>query len=235
MKNEHDVRYDLDSLLVLSIMTPGEKKLLTRDFDTKLKERISDKTRNPKKQDFENSNVIEIKDNEDDQIEISSLEDEGTDEINSKEEDQKLPPPADDTKDKVFREGVLKCKLCPRYIKQSQMIIHKEQVHNKASIKDNPENCDKLLIEERKNVDVELDQNIVSKKRTLPSSSVNVDNVPKKSKAESRSSEEEDEEWTAPPRSKRRVRISCRYCSKKFGSKLSVTAHERKVHTENGF
>ena len=167
---------------------------------------------------------------------MSSLEDEGTDEIYSKEENlKKLPPTAVHTKDKEVREGVLKCKLCPRYIKQSQMIIHKEEIHNKASIR---ENCEKLLTEEnnqRKNVDVELDQNMVSKKRTLPSSSVNVDNVPKKNKAESRSSEEEDEDWTAPPRSKRRVRISCRYCSKKFGSKLSVTTHERKVHTENGF
>ena len=44
MKNEHDVRYDLDSLLVLSVMTPGEKKLLTREFDTKLKERIYEGT-----------------------------------------------------------------------------------------------------------------------------------------------------------------------------------------------
>ena len=41
MKNEHDVRYDLDSLLVLSVMTRGEKSLLIREFDTKLIERIS--------------------------------------------------------------------------------------------------------------------------------------------------------------------------------------------------
>ena len=232
MKNEHDVRYDLDSLLVLSVMTPGEKKLLAREFDTKLKERISDKSRNTKKQDFDNSNVIEIKDDEDVTNEISSFEDEdeGPDKINSTEENQKLSPPVVVTKsNKIVREGVLKCKLCPRYIKQSQMKIHKEESHNQA-IEDKQENCENLLIEEknqRHSIEVELDQNI-SKKRTLANSSINVDNVSKKTREE-----DDDEDWTA--QSKRRVRISCRYCSKKFGTKLSVTTHERKVHTERVF
>ena len=222
MKNEHDVRYDLDSLLVLSVMTLGEKQLLTRQFDTKLKERICDKSRNPEKQDFEISNVVKPKD----------------DEINIIKEDQKLPPQAAavTTADKVVREGVLKCKFCPRYIKQSQMKKHKVESHNKF-IEDNSEIVEKLLIEEnnqRNNVEMELDQNIFSKKRTLDTnSSIKVDNVPKKTREEKRSCGEEDEDWTA--RSKRRVRISCRYCSKKFGSKLSVTTHERKVHTERGF
>ena len=237
MKNEHDVRYDLDSLLVLSVMTRGEKSLLIREFDTKLIERIcGDKLRKPEKLGFENSNVVRIKEDQDDKLEISSLEDEETNEINSIDENQKLPTGVAVVApiDRVVREGVLKCKLCPRYIKQSQMIKHKEESHKKV-IKDNPENNEKLLTEEnsqRKNVEVELDQNICSKKRTEDNSSLKIDKNPKKRREESRSGEEEDEDWTV--RSKRRVRISCRYCSKKFGSKLSVTTHERKVHTERG-
>ena len=132
MKNEHDVRYDLDSLLVLSVMTQGEKKIFNREFDTKLKDRIydkSDKSRDSKKQDFQDSNVVEIKN---DKTEISCLDDEETDEEVSQDENQKLTPVSAAPIDKIVREGVLKCKLCPRYIKQSQMIKHKEECHNKC-------------------------------------------------------------------------------------------------------
>ena len=41
MKNEHDVRHDFDSLLVLSVMTTTEKKVFTKEFDRKLNDRIT--------------------------------------------------------------------------------------------------------------------------------------------------------------------------------------------------
>ena len=245
MRNEHDVRYDFDCLLVLSVMTQGEKKIFTREFDKKLKERIS------KSKDFVKPNISKevlvddvdvVDDDDDDDDEIISVSDTNVDEAGLNiigEESNEVSP----QKMVVNREGVLKCKFCPRYIKQSQMSKHKEENH-KNLIENSREfsgawhrdrDTENLLrIEENEQeMNVELDQNISpkiisNKKRSISTSSINVDKVSKTTKEDV---DPDDEDWSPP--SKRKVGLSCRYCSKKFSSKLSVTSHERRVHVHS--
>lgn len=236
MRNEHDVRYDFDCLLVLSVMTLGEKKIFTREFDRKLKERIS------KSKDMKKPNISKdvLADDDKDDDEIISVSDADVDEACLNiigEESNKVSP----QKIVVNREGVLKCKFCPRYIKQSQMSIHKEENHknlieniSEFSGDTNRDTENLLVLEEtEQEFNMELDQNVRPKiipnqKRSISTSSINVDKVSKTTKEDE---DLDDEDWSPP--GKRKVGLSCRYCSKKFGSKLSVTSHERRVHVHS--
>ena len=247
MKNEHDVRHDFDSLLVLSVMTSAEKKIFTGEFDKKLNVRISHKPRDPKRPVLKPSNEIVT-------IIEDEVEDETKDEFDEEREDEMFDI-EDDEKSKIMinsreeiaspevcprpsvregREGVLKCKFCPRYIKQSQMTKHKEEDHREMTVSfPDHSNTEPLLVDQMES-EVEPGHNKsnqnVSNKRTT--SIIDVDEVAKKLKQD----DDRDEDWTAGGRSKKgKARLPCRYCSKKFGSKLSVTTHERKVHVARGY
>ena len=218
MKNEHDVRHDFDSLIVLSVMTTTEKKIFTKEFDKKLNERISCNPKDNIKTAVHNRSprcnkgVTIIEEEVENEI-IDEVEEESEDEMFALKDNEKRidtsssrgeftsqevgPPPSVG----AGREGVLKCKFCPRYIKQSQMQKHKEENHRKLidSLTDQ-KNTEALLVDERESIDRNnSSQNVSNLKRSRSNTSINVEKVPKKL----RKSEEEDEDWTARGRSKK--------------------------------
>ena len=238
MKNEHDVRYDFESLLVLSVMTPAERKIFTGEFNKKLKDRISNRPTDIKMKVFKSSYEVtrevddEVDLNIDDRIdhEIEHKIDEKNIDC-KKEEENENPRPEPRPAVPEGREGVLKCKLCPRYIKQSQMKKHKEEIHRQTERTSSDVSTELLLLDQSgEGARLELEQNAArihpsnEIKRKSTNSSKDVDKVPKRIKED----DDGDEDWTV--KNKTKVRLPCRYCSKKFGSKFSVTAHERKVH-----
>ena len=246
MNNEHDVRYNFDILLVVSVMTDGEKKILLKDFSSKVNDRIKQRKKAPSLEsedakdvntnDFDFTNTdekIEISDDEDlpavtEKIEIS--DDEANEEHNEKDApedviDKNLPAPPPK---KV--EGVLKCKSCSKYIKQSLMENHKKTVHNEdTQSTNNSAETEKLLTEpgDFDKVLKTIKENRSQQKRKLEEEENSDDDD---------TEDKNDKDWSMSSElsstKKRTTRLPCRYCKKRFGSNMTLTKHERTVHKQ---
>jgi len=253
MNNEHDVRFDFDVLLVVTIMTQGERLKLTRDFSSKVSDRLrtNQKPSRTTTDDIPRpvSNTTNNENNEDEKIIISDSDDNEETEMNEtlnenckvlEESFEKYSAEEEDDSMEVERkerqeledvpksfpprkvEGVLKCKFCSKYIKQSQMDNHKLTLHNVSSSK---------RVEDEK----------LLKEQPIPKTGdgVNEDRVKRKySRAISHSDDDNedndsDTEWNISMETQKksaRMSLPCKFCKKRFGSKFTLTKHERTAH-----
>ena len=242
MKTEHDVRVDLatmEVLMVVTIMTDGERRKLINDFSLKVTERLRPKNVNKvsatqETRNFVNKSSLE-KEEENNKVVLSDSEEEEnyqdnkyncgemdrasnvsrntnitTDDNDPQEKNKDDPHPK-----RIEREGVLKCKYCPKYIRQSQMNEHKNIFHQKEMIGKGSHETERLLSSPS---DI---------KKASP-----VQNAGKRK--ESQMSDDSDEDWNPSleqnESKKKRFMISCKMCKKRFGSKLTLTHHERTAH-----
>jgi len=250
MNNEHDVRYDFDTLLVISVMTDAEKKNLQKDFASKVNDRIKQTKKVPSLElkededvnvnnfDFTNNDEkIEISDDEDSQtvkekIEIS--DDEANEESHENipedvsDKTQLSPAPAPPPK-KV--EGVLKCKICSKYIKQSLMENHKKTVHKDDTNSTNNSEAEKLLAEPG-----DFDKLIKTMKENRSQQQQKRKHEDEEEDGDDDTEDKNDKDWSMSAElsssKKRTTRLPCRYCKKRFGSNLTLTKHERTVHKQ---
>ena len=241
MNNEHDVRVDAETmevLMVVTIMTEGERKKLINDFSVKVADRLRPKNVNKVSvtPEFDNKRSLEYEEEENNKIVLSDSEEEenyaadnkynrgemdrasnmsrntniGLKETQEKEADDPLPK-------RIEREGVLKCKYCPKYIRQSQMIDHKNIFHQDEMIREGSHETERLLSSPSDMKKVSPAQNAVKRK-------------------ESQMSDDSDEDWNPSLEQneikKKRIMISCTLCKKRFGSKMTLTHHERMAHRE---
>jgi len=250
MNNEHDVRYDFDTLLVISVMTDAEKKNLQKDFASKVNDRIKQTKKVPSLElkededvnvnnfDFTNNDEkIEISDDEDSQtvkekIEIS--DDEANEESHENipedvsDKTQLSPAPAPPPK-KV--EGVLKCKICSKYIKQSLMENHKKTAHKDDTNSTNNSETEKLLAEPG-----DFDKLIKTMKENRSQQQQKRKHEDEEEDGDDDTEDKNDKDWSMSAElsssKKRTTRLPCRYCKKRFGSNLTLTKHERTVHKQ---
>ena len=241
MNNEHDVRYDFDVLLVVSVMTDAEKKILLKDFAPKVNDRIKQKKKvvsmESEEEDINTNDYDSSTASSDEKIEISDDEETPpvTEKIEISDDDEAIEHHKENTFEEAPAnnspapppkkvEGVLKCKICSKYIKQSLMENHKKTVHNESTnisaetekLLTEPGDFDKLL----KTMKESRSQ---SQKRKLEDENSDDDTEDKNDKDWSMSSE-------LSASKKRTTRLPCRFCKKRFGSNLTLTKHERTAH-----
>ena len=217
MNNEHDARFDFDVLMTVTTMTEGERRKLVRDNAAKVLERITPKNQqkkvdqNDEKESAEDEKII-ITDSEDDEEEVI--------------EKVKQASPVK----KVLREGILKCKICFKYFKQSLMEEHKRTEHfeelnniQQTETPMNPEASDEHLLKEHSDsIKDSMKQMIRNIRKRKPS----VDDSEKDDDVD-----DDDEDWTETKEKRKKVVWTrCSFCKKRFGSKLSLTQHERMAH-----
>ena len=245
MNNEHDVRADRDTMeaiLVVTVMTQGERRKLINEFAQKVVDRIrprnvNKESVNPGKKDNnsleyeEKSNKIEMSDSEEknggesNKIVLSDSEEENCadNEDNPTEmgrgsnvsRNAKISSDNPPKIQKVEREGVLKCKFCSKYIRQSQMKEHKNIFHQNEIIGKGSPETERLLSEYS-------DQMKMSP----------VTNAEKRKESQLLS-DDSDEDWSPNVQNeakKKRLMIPCSLCKKRFGSKMTLTQHERTAH-----
>jgi len=157
----------------------------------------------------------------------------------------------------VKREGVLKCKLCSKYIKQSQLLSHRkthddeknvelsneEISQSSAKVAGKPSDLeikfDKMMgntdsvntsTDNSNTKNPDEDAKFHAQKRKGENSDGDEDWSPKKGK---RKQDSDDEDWEASKVKKRNHKsVACAICKKKFSSKFGLTTHERMVHKE---
>jgi len=155
------------------------------------------------------------------------------------------------------REGVLKCKLCSKYIKQSQLLAHRKTHDDEKNVElpnaeisqssdevlKKPSDLENKFDKMMGNTDVanvgressnvkKSDENTKShaKKRKGEESDGEEDWSPKKGK---KKQDSDDEDWDASKVKKRNPKsVACAFCKRKFSSKFGLTTHERMVHKE---
>ena len=256
MNNEHDVRFDFDILLVVTIMTQGERLKLTRDFSKKVSERLRSNPKPTKIITDDISTPPTTIDNDDEKIVISDSDeneendmDETLDE-NSEAHEDSITNEDDEKEDEndnmeVARnerqedvpkiapprkvEGVLKCKFCSKYIKQSLMDNHKLSLHKEELEKVSDANRveDEKLLREHK------------VPKTSKIHNFNEDRAKRKySRAIRNSDDDEDDndsdtDWNISMEKQKRssrAYLPCKFCRKRFGSSFTLTQHERTAH-----
>jgi len=159
----------------------------------------------------------------------------------------------------VKREGVLKCKLCSKYIKQSQLLAHRKTHDDEKNVElqnaEISQSSDEVL-ETPKPTDLEnrfdrMMGNTDFVKACTESSNVKKSDEDTKSHAKKRKGEEsdggedwspkkgkkkedsDDEDWESSKVKKRNPKsVACALCKRKFSSKFGLTTHERMVHKE---
>jgi len=273
MNNEHDARFDFDVVLVVSLMTEGERKVFVDANRDKL-ESLSGKGMITKSGHKETKALpkngaksLEVEDNRSDWLEDTATVPHPTTELKTLEtvvmkpvqvtkelkpdsQAKEVPVVAEPEAPKenpVRREGVLKCKICSKYIKQSQLLEHR-QTHAE---KENDEEAPKLLTpsNDDKIQTKPSDEMESSNKVSIDiSTSTQSDDPITNSRIKKRKGDESDDEGWSPKKGKRkdssddedwdanRVKrrntksIVCAVCKKRFSSKLGLTTHERMVH-----
>merc|ERR1719342_1153804 len=234
-------------------MTQGERLKLTRDFSKKVSERLRSNPKPTKiKTDDISSHPTTI-DNDDEKIVISDSDENEMDETldeNSEAHEDSITNEDDEKEDENDNmevasnerqeegpkiapprkvEGVLKCKFCSKYIKQSLMDNHKLSLHKEEleKVSDTNRVEDEKLLTEHK----------VSK--TSKIHNFNEDRAKRKySRAIRNSDDDEDDndsdtEWNISMEKKKRssrAYLPCRFCRKRFGSSFTLTQHERTAH-----
>ena len=227
--------------MVVTIMTEGERKKLINDFSLKVIDRLKPKNVNkvssmsPEPREVDNKRSgLECEEEENNKIVLSDSEEEenyADNKYNRGEMDRgsnvsrntnigpDIPQEkeADPHSKRIDREGVLKCKYCPRYIRQSQMDEHKKIFHqNEIKGKDSTE-TERLLASPSD-----------SKKMSA------VQNAEKRKESQMSDRDDSDEDWNPSlaqnESKKKRLMIPCSLCKKRFGSKLTLTHHERTAH-----
>ena len=243
MQEEHNVRYDFNVLLVATLMNEEEKKTLVQDNkekfatqkgNTEIKATVKETTPQPDPVQFypckfcdeQLVSKIELKrhmvnvhvkaDVKDVMTETSKLKKDQTPEIEPQTEPEK-----------ASIEGVLKCKVCQKYIKQSAMADHKlshgDGNKSKISAKDNP--------------NIEMAKSVVCNKKTPdgPMKRKSIDPIDKHTE-EDDNDDPDDEDWDVKKakmeKSNKGKMLACEHCKKKFGSSLGLTTHERMMHKE---
>merc|ERR1719186_2080438 len=130
------------------------------------------------------------------------------------------------------REGVLKCKICAKYIKQSLMGDHKKThavQEEEPAVSKGKDYASKPVL------DIVKSAVVLSK----ISENDNEEESPKKMKR--KGDDSDDEEWSPSERKKSKSmvatkkdkKIPCTICRKTFKSKLGLLSHERIVHNES--
>jgi len=243
MKEEHNVRYDFDVLLVASLMDQTEKDSFVHEnrnrFEPVKENSIVKKTSaelTTKKSKKREETLQELVSNENTKTTVISSDEElETNEVDNEESE------ADDEKtvEKPIIEGVLKCKTCSKYIKQSAMAEHKLS-HGAdkpidEGIKDNSDNV------------MELEENVVkaltmventSEVITSNKSSKVASSIKRKAKInkddenwEGGNGSDSDEDWDAKKKKlEKKKKVKCKICSKKFANSTGVEHHTRVVH-----
>lgn len=239
MNTEHDVRVDTETmevLMVVTIMTEGERKKLINDYSVKVTDRLRPKNVNkvsmtPEEGEFDNKRILEYDEEENNKIVLSDSEEENyavskynntgnmdrgsnmsrKTNISLIDQDEE----ADPQPKRIEREGVLKCKYCPKYIRQSQMTAHKSTFHQSVMIGEGPHETERLLSSPSDMKKLSPAQNGDKRK-------------------ESQMSNDSDEDWNPSlehnESKKKRLMIPCSLCKKRFGSKMTLTQHERLAH-----
>jgi len=236
MSTEHDVRRDADMevLLVITVMTAGERSKLRRDYSQKVSDRLKPQAQKTVPLSSENdeeeggvqlNGEVEVSEDENtihnsEKIIISDDDDE---DIGDESANSPAPEPAKT----IEREGVLKCKFCAKYIKQSQMTDHKRNLHPEEAPPSSTDS-ERLLLEpcDRKlNGTTRLNHSQTQKRK------VNADSD------NDCSDDDSDEDWSFEENMKnemarkKRQMLPCRYCKRRFGSKMTLTQHERTSHS----
>ena len=240
MHTEHDVRVDTETmevLMVVTIMTEGERKKLINDFSVKVTDRLRPKNVNkvsmtPEEGEFDNKRILEYDEEENNKIVLSDSEEEENYAVNKynnrgnmdrgsnvsrntnigliDQEEEADPQPK-----RIEREGVLKCKYCPKYIRQSQMTAHKSTFHQSEMMGEGSHETERLLSSPSDMKKLSPAQNGEKRK-------------------ESQMSNDSDEDWNPSleqnESKKKRLMIPCSLCKKRFGSKMTLTQHERLAH-----
>ena len=240
MNNEHDARYDFDVVLVVSLMTDGEKKVFVNTNQDKLealtgntnKKGITDS--DSKSLDISSKSklhsIAEVNIAEVEMIDNASI----TETIPTTPETNETQVPNQETvteevAEPVKREGVLKCKICSKYIKQSQLLDHRtthaekdgEPVVHKEDTKETDDGPKK-------------DSETVKPSPVTNNKSEIGDEGESPRRGKRKGDGSEDEDWVAAKVKRKNPKsISCNMCRKKFSSKLGLTAHERMVHKDS--
>ena len=158
--------------------------------------------------------------------------------LESNQSDEKIETPTVVVEEKA-KEGVLKCKTCSKYIKQSLMEEHKithqlEDMNEDISSEPSPAPTDSTgNIPKSEETKVSTDN--ISDDESLP---LKVQKNPNQEKLEKivnkkrKSDSDDDEDWSATKESpkNRKKKLPCGQCRKSFGSKLALTSHERMAH-----
>ena len=120
MNNEHDARFDFDVILVVSIMTDAEKTILVSSN----KHRINHFSLNKEVKKQVDEIDLDVPENVPDVVQPDSNLDLKESPIRTTAKPLSIGE----------REGVLKCKICLKYIKQSQMSDHKSSHESEEEV-----------------------------------------------------------------------------------------------------
>jgi len=244
MKEEHNVRYDFDVLLVASLMDQAEKDSFVQEnrnkFEPVKENSIVKKTSaelTTKKSKKRDETLQELVSNENTKTTVISSDEELEP---SEVDNEALDADDEKTVEKPIIEGVLKCKTCAKYIKQSAMAEHK--LSHDA---DKP--FDEGINSNSENV-MELEENVVKALTMVENASEVITNNNKSSKVtsgikrkskiskddedwEGGNGSDSDEDWDAKKtKTEKKKKIKCKVCSKKFASSMGVETHTRVVH-----
>ena len=223
MKEEHNVRYDFSVLLVTTLMNEAEKKTFVNNHKTKwepqnknnvieaapLKKLDTVSTYPCKFCDFRFSSNKELNIHMVSEHARSSVKDVITLSDTQKTKEAEAAPSI---------EGVLKCKVCSKYVKQSAMAEHK--LKHASNKEENPKF-------ESLNEEVEA-----YSEPTLNSSKTIQKRKAKENDDSDDSDDSDDEDWVEEKVDKTRKakRLQCAHCKKVFGSSMALTTHERMTH-----
>ena len=225
MKEEHNVRYDFSVLLVTTLMNEAEKKTMVNNHKAKwepqnknnvieaapIKPSDTVSTHPCKFCDLRLSSNNELKNHMASEHVRSSVKDVINLSDTLKTKEAEAAPSI---------EGVLKCKVCSKYVKQSAMAEHKLK---HASNKEEDPKFESLNEEVEPYSEPTLDSNEQDSSKTIQK---------RKARYNDDSDDSDDEDWVKEKVDKTRKakRLQCAHCKKVFGSSMALTTHERMAH-----
>merc|ERR1711936_1213849 len=121
----------------------------------------------------------------------------------------------------VKREGVLKCKLCSKYIKQSQLLSHRKTHDDEKNAElSNAEvsQSSAEVLGKPSNLEIEFD-------KMMGNTTVNTS-------TDNSNTKNSDEDAKTHAKKRNHKSVACAICKRKFSSKFGLTTHERMVHKE---
>jgi len=243
MKEEHNVRYDFDVLLVASLMDQTEKDSFVQEnrnrFEPVKENSIVKKTTaelTTKKIKKRDETLQELVSNENTKTTLISSDEE----LDTGEVDNEASEVDDEkTVQKPIIEGVLKCKTCAKYIKQSVMAEHKLSHETDKPFDEGINNNSENVMELEENVVKALtmvensSEVITSNKSRIVTSGIKrkAKNSKDDGDWEGGNGSDSDEDWDAKKtKTEKKKKIKCKICSKKFASSMGVETHTRVVH-----